>query len=135
MGEPEVLERVKVREVTGVFPSRDAANPAVDDLLLSAFNRADIDAVAEGEPVRRRIDDIAVQARDLADVPEAPRPAPQVSLPLPSSPNSSVTVTRSWRSPDPRHRHGRPRALARNHDVARSPIWTFFAPVPRRRMG
>lgn len=73
MGEPEVLERVKVREVTGVFPSRDAANPAVDDLLLSGFDRTDIDAVAEGEPLRRRIGDIAVPAPDLADVPEAPR--------------------------------------------------------------
>ena len=73
MGEPDVLEKLKVREVTGVFASRAAANPAVDDLLLAGFDRADIDAVAEGKPLRRRIGDIPVPAPDLADVTEAPR--------------------------------------------------------------
>ena len=68
MGEPNVLERARVREVTGVFASRAAANPAVDDLLLAGFDRTDIDAVAEGEPLRRRIGDIPVPAPDLADV-------------------------------------------------------------------
>jgi hypothetical protein len=42
-----VLERVKVHEVAGVFPSRTAAIPAMDDLLLAGSDRADI-AVAEG---------------------------------------------------------------------------------------
>jgi hypothetical protein len=73
MGERDVLQRMKVREVTGVFASRAVATPAVDDLLLAGFDRADIDAVAEGKPLRRRIGDIPVAAPDLADVTEAPR--------------------------------------------------------------
>src|SRR5258708_14089502 len=73
MGAGAVLERGKVREWPGVFASHAAANPAVDDLLLAGFDRADIDAVAEGETLRRRIGDIPVPAPDLADVTEASR--------------------------------------------------------------
>jgi hypothetical protein len=73
MDERGVLERVKVREVTGVFSSRAAATPAVDELLLAGFDRADIDAIAEGEPLRKRIGRIPVPAVELADVPVTPR--------------------------------------------------------------
>jgi hypothetical protein len=41
-----VLERVRVREVAGVFRSRDALDAAVDALLLAGFDRADIDLMA-----------------------------------------------------------------------------------------
>ena len=37
-----VLERVKVREVAGVFPSRTAPIPAMDDLLLAGSDNARI---------------------------------------------------------------------------------------------
>jgi hypothetical protein len=73
MGEPDVLERVTVREVTGVFGSRAAAAPAVDELLLAGFDRADIDAVADGERLRKRIGDTPVPATMLADIPDVPR--------------------------------------------------------------
>jgi hypothetical protein len=73
MDEPTVLEWVKVREVTGVFASRDKANPAVDDLLLAGFDRADIDTVAEDDRLRKQIGEIPVPAVELADVPDAPR--------------------------------------------------------------
>ena len=42
MDEPSVLdERVKVREVTGIFASSIAASPAVDSLLIAGFDRPD----------------------------------------------------------------------------------------------
>jgi hypothetical protein len=73
MSEPEVLESVRVREVTGVFPSRDAATTAVDALLLAGFDRANIDTLAEGEPLRRRVGDTPVPAVVIAEMPDAPR--------------------------------------------------------------
>jgi hypothetical protein len=63
-----VLERAKVREVTGVFHSHDALEEAVEALLLTGFDRADIDRVADPEAVRQRIGDIYVAAEELADV-------------------------------------------------------------------
>lgn len=41
----EILERVKVREVAGVFHSRDLLDAAVSALLSSGFDRADIDVM------------------------------------------------------------------------------------------
>ena len=39
----KILERVKVREVAGVFRSRDGLDAAVHALLSSGFDRADVD--------------------------------------------------------------------------------------------
>ncbi|HEY3658488.1 MAG TPA: hypothetical protein VGL34_26255 [Steroidobacteraceae bacterium] len=64
----EVLERARVREVTGVFHSHAALQAAVEALLLSGFDRADIDRVADPAAVRQRIGDIYVAAEELADV-------------------------------------------------------------------
>lgn len=75
MDNPGKLESVRVREVTGVFPSRAVANSAIDDLLLAGFDRADIDVLAEGEDPGNRPGGITVPAVELADVPEAPRQA------------------------------------------------------------
>jgi hypothetical protein len=63
-----VLERARVREVTGVFHSHPALEDAVEALLLSGFDRADIDRVADPETVRRRVGDSYVAAEELADV-------------------------------------------------------------------
>jgi hypothetical protein len=71
----DVIEQVKVREVAGVFHSRRALDAAVDDLLLNGFDRADIDLMADAEAVRQHLGRIYVDAKDLADVPEAPRTA------------------------------------------------------------
>lgn len=53
MAEQGVLERIQIREVTGVFASGNAVNPAVDDLLLAGFDRADIDIVGKPGAMRR----------------------------------------------------------------------------------
>jgi hypothetical protein len=66
------LDRSRVREVTGVFHSRDALNGAVADLLHSGFDRANIDVVASLDEVSRRLG-IYVGAEAFADVPTVPR--------------------------------------------------------------
>jgi hypothetical protein len=67
------LDRTRVREVTGVFHSRDALNGAVADLLHAGFDRGgDIDVVASLDEVTKQLG-IYVAVEALADVPAAPR--------------------------------------------------------------
>ena len=74
MSEPsDVLDRVRTREVTGVFHSRRALDTAVQDLLSSGFDRADIDVSASPDEQQRRLNYQAIPAADLADIPAAAR--------------------------------------------------------------
>jgi len=68
----EILERVKVREVAGVFRSRDMLDAAVHALLSSGFDRADIDVVV-GVEARERLGGAKIAAEELPDVPATPR--------------------------------------------------------------
>jgi hypothetical protein len=68
----EVLERVKVREVAGVFRARDMPDAAVHALLSSGFDRADIDLVV-GAEAHERLGGAKVAAEELPEVPAAPR--------------------------------------------------------------
>jgi hypothetical protein len=68
----EVLERVKVREVAGVFRSRDTLDAAVAGLLSSGFDRADLDVVVSTE-ARRRLGSVDVPAEEIPEVPGVPR--------------------------------------------------------------
>ena len=68
----EVLERAKVREVAGLFHSRQALEDAVEDLLSNGFDRADIDQLASLDEVRRRLG-IYVASEELADLAATPR--------------------------------------------------------------
>jgi hypothetical protein len=70
-----VIERVKVREVAGVFDTREALEEAVEALLFAGIDRADIDVMAGLETVQKKLGGIYVPAEDLADRPEAPRRA------------------------------------------------------------
>src|SRR4051794_27975570 len=70
-----VIERVKVREVAGVFRSREAIDAAVDALLLAGFDRADIDLMAGADAIREKLGGVYAPAEELADVPNAPRRA------------------------------------------------------------
>jgi hypothetical protein len=71
---PDVLERTKVREVAGVFYSRQAIEAAVEDLLMNGFDRADIDRLASLDEVRRRLKVYVspVEAADLTPTPRQP---------------------------------------------------------------
>jgi len=77
-----VLEWVKVREVAGVFRSRDALDAAVGHLMLAGVDRADIDLMADLRTVREKLGGVYVPLEELRDVPQAPR---QASLPVKTS--------------------------------------------------
>jgi hypothetical protein len=70
----KVLERVKVREVAGVFSVRDVLDVAVHALLSSGFDRADIDLVV-GAEARERLGGAKIAPEELPEVPAAPRQA------------------------------------------------------------
>jgi hypothetical protein len=61
-----------VREVAGVFHSRQAIEAAFEDLLLNGFDRADIDRLASLDEVRRRLK-IYVSPEEAADLTPTPR--------------------------------------------------------------
>jgi hypothetical protein len=68
-------ERIKVREVAGVFRAREPLEAAVEALQQAGFDRAAIDLMAGIDAVRQRLGTVYVPAEDLADVPDAPRQA------------------------------------------------------------
>jgi hypothetical protein len=70
----KVLERVKVREVAGVFRSRDMLDAAVHALLSSGFDRAGIDLVV-GAEARERLGGAEIAPEELPEVLAAPRQA------------------------------------------------------------
>jgi len=70
-----VIERVKVREVAGVFRSPDALDAAADALLRGGFDRADIDLMAHPDTIREKLGGVFAPAEELADVPDVPRRA------------------------------------------------------------
>jgi uncharacterized membrane protein YeaQ/YmgE (transglycosylase-associated protein family) len=69
----EILDRTRTREVTGVFHSRRALDDAAQDLLLSGFDRSDVDISASPDEVQRRLNYAVIPPADLADVPTTPR--------------------------------------------------------------
>lgn len=68
----DVLEKVRAREVAGVFYSREAIERAVEDLLMNGFDRADVDRLASLGEVRKRLR-LYMAPEELADLPPAPR--------------------------------------------------------------
>jgi hypothetical protein len=74
MNRPEpVLERRRVREVTGVFHSRDRIDSAANDLLLAGFDRGDIDILGSLTEIPKRLGPVYVAPEELAHVSRAPR--------------------------------------------------------------
>src|SRR5579875_1347805 len=68
-----VIERVRLREVAGVFRTPERLEGAIDALLLSGFDRADIDTSSGEEALREHFGETAIPAEELAEVPGAPR--------------------------------------------------------------
>ena len=66
----EVLDRMRTREVTGVFHSKKALELSVQDLLMAGVDRADIDISASSDELGRRLN---YQVIPPADLPMAPR--------------------------------------------------------------
>jgi hypothetical protein len=69
----DILEKVRTREVTGVFHSRKALDAAVQELLVAGYDRADIDVSASPDELQQRLNYRSIPPEDLADVPTAPR--------------------------------------------------------------
>jgi hypothetical protein len=69
----DILERVRTREVTGVFHSRKALIDAAEELLVAGIDRADIDVSASVDELDRRLNYQSIPAADLADMPITPR--------------------------------------------------------------
>jgi hypothetical protein len=69
------LEQIRVREVAGVFRSREKLDAAVYDLLFAGFDRADVDLMAGYDALRDKLGEVYVPAEELADLPDAPRRA------------------------------------------------------------
>jgi hypothetical protein len=69
----DILDRMRTREVTGVFHSRKALVAAARNLLVAGVDRADIDISAPLDELQRRIDYKSIPAADLADMPTTAR--------------------------------------------------------------
>jgi hypothetical protein len=65
----DILERIRTREVTGVFHSRKALAAAIQDLLVAGIDRADIDISASLDELERRLNYQSIPSADLADLP------------------------------------------------------------------
>jgi hypothetical protein len=68
-----ILERIRAREVTGVFHSRKALVAAAEELLVAGIDRADIDVSASFDELQRRLNYQSIPPADLADIPAAAR--------------------------------------------------------------
>ena len=71
-----VVERATVREVSGLIDAGAPVVAAIEVLLLSGFDRADIDVLANDDEVRQGLGSIEVPVEELPDIPEVPRHAP-----------------------------------------------------------
>jgi hypothetical protein len=69
----DILDRMRTREVTGVFHSRKALIDAAEELLVAGTDRADIDVSASVDELDRRLNYQAIPAADLADMSITPR--------------------------------------------------------------
>jgi hypothetical protein len=61
----DILDRIRTREVTGVFHSRKALDTAVQDLLVSGIDRADIDVSASLDQLQRRVNYLSIPRQIL----------------------------------------------------------------------
>jgi hypothetical protein len=69
----DILDRMRTREVTGVFHSRKALIAAAEDLLIAGIDRADIDVSASLDELQRRLNYQSIPPADLADIPATAR--------------------------------------------------------------
>jgi hypothetical protein len=69
----DILDRMRTREVTGVFHSRKALIDAAEELLVAGIDRADIDVSASVDELDRRLNYQSIPPADLADLPITPR--------------------------------------------------------------
>jgi hypothetical protein len=71
-----VLETETVREVAGLFESRDALQAAIDNLLLAGFDRADLGLMAGVDGLRHVLRKVSISIEELSGTPKASRDTP-----------------------------------------------------------
>jgi hypothetical protein len=67
------IERVEVREVTGLFRSLQALDAATSELLHTGFDRADLDVMGDVDEVVRKLRTAKISAGELSDLTDTPR--------------------------------------------------------------
>lgn len=73
--EETVVEKRRVREVAAVFHRAESLENAIQDLLRSGFDRADVDIMSDVETVRRHLGTFYVPPAEVADISGTPRRA------------------------------------------------------------
>jgi hypothetical protein len=68
----DILERTRIREVTGVFHSKKTLELAAQDLLMVGVDRADIDVSASSDELGGRLNYQAIPPPDLPTAPRQP---------------------------------------------------------------
>jgi hypothetical protein len=68
-----VLERARVREVTGIFYARENLNAVAYELLVMDFDRADVDVVANLDDSPKKPSAAPAASEELADASRRPR--------------------------------------------------------------
>src|SRR3984893_10221756 len=68
-----VLERARVREVTGIFYARETLNAVAYERLVMDFARADVDVVANLDNSPKKPSAAPAASEELADTPRRPR--------------------------------------------------------------
>ena len=69
----DIVNKIRVREVTAVFHSLEHRDNAIEALLTHGFDHADIDLLAKHDEVVSRLGGVQVPSEELADNPVAPR--------------------------------------------------------------
>lgn len=69
----DIVNKIRVREVTAVFHSLEHRDIAIEALLTHGFDHADIDLLAKHDEVVSRLGGVQVPSEELADNPVAPR--------------------------------------------------------------
>jgi hypothetical protein len=93
----DAIERTRVREVAGIFHSKERLEAAAESLLLAGFDRADIDRLADLDQVRKRLGPVFVAHEELADIGKAPRQPVIVPEDM-----GAADFASAWRRGDPR---------------------------------
>jgi hypothetical protein len=69
----DILGQTRMREVTCAFHSKRALDAAAQDLLLTGFDRSNIDVSASPEELQRRVKYASNFVADIADMPNTSR--------------------------------------------------------------
>ena len=74
-GSDAVVATATIREAAGIFRSREALEVTIDELLVSGFERSDVDIMGDIDAVRSMLGSVFLPVEEIADQPNVPRRA------------------------------------------------------------